>query len=284
MELTSSHLCFTTRSPTIAVITCFWPDHLELHGSLERYRAAKEAIVRRQGTDDIVVVNEDDADAAAIARLSPGHHFGFSTEGEVDVGALHRRTMVLRDAAGTPFKLPPRLFDPPRLQALLAAAATTAAGALPGSSLRRRRLLRRANLRLGLLGDTELIDDGSHNPAKTVPRCTSTLTSRSSPPAGSFESAACPCRAEEQALLEDACAEARRVARLVVLLARQRSASRRSSTGGGRWRRDLDEAIVVARPAPRGCAGVVSPMFPPLPGPRVDAPALEALAATGNTL
>jgi UDP-N-acetylmuramoylalanine--D-glutamate ligase len=49
MELTSSHLCFTTHSPTIAVITCFWPDHLELHGSLERYRAAKEAIVRHQG-------------------------------------------------------------------------------------------------------------------------------------------------------------------------------------------------------------------------------------------
>ena len=48
MELTSSHLCFTTRSPTIAVITCFWPDHLELHGSLERYRTAKEAIVRHQ--------------------------------------------------------------------------------------------------------------------------------------------------------------------------------------------------------------------------------------------
>jgi len=26
MELTSSHLCFTTHSPTIAVITCFWPE------------------------------------------------------------------------------------------------------------------------------------------------------------------------------------------------------------------------------------------------------------------
>ena len=25
---------------SIAVVTCFWPDHLELHGSLERYRAA----------------------------------------------------------------------------------------------------------------------------------------------------------------------------------------------------------------------------------------------------
>ena len=48
-ELTSSHLCFTSRSPAVAVITCFWPDHIELHGSLERYRAAKETIVRHQG-------------------------------------------------------------------------------------------------------------------------------------------------------------------------------------------------------------------------------------------
>ena len=50
MELTSSHLCFTSRSPAVAVITCFWPDHLELHGSLERYRAAKETIVRHAGS------------------------------------------------------------------------------------------------------------------------------------------------------------------------------------------------------------------------------------------
>ena len=41
LELTSSHLCFTSHSPSVAAITCFWPDHLELHGSLERYRARR---------------------------------------------------------------------------------------------------------------------------------------------------------------------------------------------------------------------------------------------------
>jgi len=28
LELTSSHLCFMHRSPSVAAITCFWPDHL----------------------------------------------------------------------------------------------------------------------------------------------------------------------------------------------------------------------------------------------------------------
>jgi UDP-N-acetylmuramoylalanine-D-glutamate ligase len=55
LELTSSHLCFTTRGSTVAVVTSFWPDHIELHGSPERYRAAKEAIVRRQSPSDVVV-------------------------------------------------------------------------------------------------------------------------------------------------------------------------------------------------------------------------------------
>jgi UDP-N-acetylmuramoylalanine--D-glutamate ligase len=291
MELTSSHLCFTTRSPTIAVITCFWPDHLELHGSLQRYRAAKEAIVRRQGAADVVVVNEDDAVAAAIASLSPGHRFGFSTAGEVAEGAfLHRRTMVLRDAAGDrSFKLPPRL-DPPRLQALLAAAATAlAAGVLPEKLPAPETPPYRAT-RVGLLGDTELIDDGmAATPAKTAsalqeyPDASVVLVA-----GGELESAGLPVHAsrEEQALLEDACAEARRVARLVVLFG---PAAQRLAPFFDRRRTlrvaTLDEAIVLASSRAEGARVlVVSPMFPlPLADRERIAPALEALAAPGNT-
>ena len=170
MEPTSSHLCFTTRSPTIAVITCFWPDHLELHGSLERYRAAKEAIVRWQGPDDVVVVNEGDPAAAAIADRSLGRRFGFSTTGEVDAGAfVHGDEVVLRDTVGErSFRAPPRL-DAPRLQALLAAAATTlAAGALP-EQLGPPQVPPFRATRVGKLGATELIDDGmAATPAKTA--------------------------------------------------------------------------------------------------------------------
>ena len=249
MELTSSHLCFTTHSPTIAVITCFWPDHLELHGSLERYRAAKEAIVRHQGPSDIVVANEDDDDAAAIASL-----------------------------------------DAPRLQALLAAAATAlAAGALPETLRAPEPPPYRAAL-VGRLGDTELIDDGmAATPAKTAsalhefPDASVVLVA-----GGELETAGLPVHAsrEERKLLEEACAEARRVARFVVLFGP--AAARLASSFDRRTTRrttTLDEAISLASSHAEGAKVlVVSPMFPlPLEDRERIAPALRALAETGNT-
>ncbi len=285
MELTSSHLCFTTRSPRIAVITCFWPDHLELHGSLHRYRAAKEAIVSRQSPDDVVVVNEDD-DAAAIASASPGRRFGFSARGEVDAGAFVRgKEVVLRDAAGErSFQVPTRM-DGPRLQALLAAAATAlAAGALPEQLGPPQAPPFRAT-RVGRLGATELIDDGmAATPAKTA----AALRRRAAGSVvlvagGELEIAGLPVHSspEEQMLLEQACAEARRVARLVVLFgpaaARLAPFFDRSQTLRAQT---LDEAIALASEhAEEAKVLVVSPMFPLPPADRESiAPALETLA------
>jgi UDP-N-acetylmuramoylalanine--D-glutamate ligase len=291
MELTSSHLCFTTHSPTIAVITCFWPDHLELHGSLERYRAAKEAIVRHQRPSDIVVANEDDDAAAAIASLSPGRHFGFSATREVEAGAFVRGPeMMLRDASGErSFALPPTL-DAPRLQALLAAAATAlAAGALP-ETLRAPEPPPYRAARVGRLGDTELIDDGmAATPSKTAsalhefPDASVVLVA-----GGELEAAGLPVHAsrEERKLLEEACAEARRVARLVVLFGP--AATRLAPSFDRRLTlraTTLDEAIALASTHAEGAKMlVVSPMFPLPPEDRERiAPALRALTETGNT-
>ena len=71
LELTSSHLGFMRESPGVAAITCFWPDHLELHGSVEAYRAAKEVIVRGQAPGHTVVVNADDPATRAFAEITP---------------------------------------------------------------------------------------------------------------------------------------------------------------------------------------------------------------------
>ncbi|HEU0056736.1 MAG TPA: Mur ligase family protein [Gaiella sp.] len=291
MELTSSHLCFTTHSPTIAVITCFWPDHLELHGSLERYRAAKEAIVRHQRPSDIVVANEDDDAAAAMASLSPGRHFGFSATREVEAGAFVRGPeMMLRDASGErSFALPPTL-DAPRLQALLAAAATAlAAGALP-ETLRAPEPPPYRAARVGRLGDTELIDDGmAATPSKTAsalhefPDASVVLVA-----GGELEAAGLPVHAsrEERKLLEEACAQARRVARLVVLFGP--AATRLAPSFDRRLTlraTTLDEAIALASTHAEGAKMlVVSPMFPLPPEDRERiAPALRALTETGNT-
>lgn len=269
MELTSSHLCFTTRSPTIAVVTCFWPDHLELHGSLERYRKAKEGIVRHQSADDVVVVNEDDVDAAAIADLSSGRRYGFSAVRELDAGAfVHENEVVLRDTVGDrTFRLP-RSFDGPRLRALLAATATAlAAGALP-EKLRAPETPPHRAMRVGRLGHTELIDDGmAATPAKTASMLGELADASVVLVAGGeLEIAGLPVHAspEEQQLLAQACAEARRVARLVVLFgpAADRLAPFFDPAQTLRAS-DVDEAIELASEHAQGAKVlVVSPMFP----------------------
>jgi UDP-N-acetylmuramoylalanine--D-glutamate ligase len=269
MELTSSHLCFTTRSPSVAVITCFWPDHLELHGSLERYRAAKEAIVTRQGPDDVVVVNEGDAEAMAIADRSPGRRFGFSTSGEVAAGAFVRGgEIVLRDGVGDrSFRVPPRL-DGPRLQALLGAAATAlAVGALP-ATLPEPEAPPFRGTRVGRLGETELIDDGmAATPAKTASALEGYADGSIVLVAGGeLESVGLAVHAspEEQQLLEHACAEARRAARLVVLFgpAAERLAPHCDPARTLRAA-SLDAAIELASDRAEGARVlVVSPMFP----------------------
>ena len=222
LELTSSHLCFTTHSPSIAVVTCFWPDHLELHGSLERYRAAKETIARGQSAGDVVVANEDDEAAAAIAALSPGRRVGFSATAEVGEGAFLRGGSIVARGGGEERALPlPAGFDGPRRQALLAAvAAATVAGAIP-TSLEELRLPDLRALVVGRRDGVELVDDGmAATPAKTAaalrerPDRSVVLVA-----GGELTSAGLPVHAspEEQRLLEEACAEARRAARLVVL-------------------------------------------------------------------
>jgi UDP-N-acetylmuramoylalanine--D-glutamate ligase len=288
MELTSSHLCFTTHCPSIAVITCFWPDHLELHGSFERYREAKASIVRRQGPDDVVVVNEDDPAAAAIADLSPGRRYGFSTSEELDAGAfVHRHEVVLRDSVGDrSFRVPAQL-DGPRLQAMLAAAAAAlAAGAIP-EQLRPPEAPPHRAARVGLLGKTELIDDGM---AATPAKAASTLDEQEDDSAvlvagGELESAGLPVHAapEEQVLLEHACAEASRVARLVVLFGPAAERLAPHFDAGKTLRAEtLDEAIRRASEHAEGARVlVVSPMFPLSLAERERiAPALASLATS----
>ena len=290
-ELTSSHLCFTSRSPAVAVITCFWPDHIELHGSLERYRAAKETIVRHQGADDVVVVNEDDPAAVEIAALSSGRRVGFSVADEVAEGAFLRGgALVLRDEGGERALRLPDALDRPRLQALLAAAAAAlAVGAAPEAlpSLRAPAL---RSARVGRLGLTELVDDGmAATPAKTaaalLPRANRSVVLVAG---GELESAGLAVHAspEEHALLARACAEARRVARLVVLFGPAGKTlaplldPRRTLVESS-----LDEAIAAAARHAEGAeALLVSPMFPlSLEERKRIAPALEEVARIGNT-
>lgn len=71
-EMSSYQLSEITRSPQIAVITSFFPEHLDYHGSLDAYWEAKARITQFQTPDDLVFFPESSEGAAAMAERSPG--------------------------------------------------------------------------------------------------------------------------------------------------------------------------------------------------------------------
>ncbi|MDD5623836.1 MAG: UDP-N-acetylmuramoyl-L-alanine--D-glutamate ligase, partial [Candidatus Peribacteraceae bacterium] len=78
MEMSSYQLMDLTVSPRIAVITAFFPEHLDYHGSLEAYKEAKKHIARFQTKDDRVFFAADSAGAREIVAESPGKRIPFS--------------------------------------------------------------------------------------------------------------------------------------------------------------------------------------------------------------
>ena len=76
MELSSFQLETVDRSPHIATITNVTPNHLDRHGTMDAYVAAKERIFRFQGPGDCAVLNADDpisrgfAPPRRVARFS----------------------------------------------------------------------------------------------------------------------------------------------------------------------------------------------------------------------
>lgn len=72
LELSSYQLMDLTISPSIAVITSIFPEHLDYHGSFEAYVGAKSHIARFQVPSDKIYCHADDQNALSIAAMSPG--------------------------------------------------------------------------------------------------------------------------------------------------------------------------------------------------------------------
>jgi len=79
MEMSSYQLMDLAVSPHIAVVTAFFPEHLDYHGSVEAYREAKNHITRFQTKEDTVFFAADSAGALEIAQESKGSRIPFST-------------------------------------------------------------------------------------------------------------------------------------------------------------------------------------------------------------
>ena len=75
-ELSSYQLADSQIRPNIAVVTAFFPEHLDYHGSLEAYWEAKSRIARFQEETDAIVFNAAFPECERIAALSAGRKLG----------------------------------------------------------------------------------------------------------------------------------------------------------------------------------------------------------------
>jgi UDP-N-acetylmuramoylalanine--D-glutamate ligase len=104
LEVSSFQLESTEEfRPKIAVILNITPDHLDRHGTFENYALAKERIFAAQTPDDFVVLNADNARAAAAAERAKSKVYWFSLDRTVPQGAWVQEGQVVfrasKDAA-----------------------------------------------------------------------------------------------------------------------------------------------------------------------------------------
>lgn len=141
LEVSSFQLESTVEfHPHIAVILNITPDHLDRHGTFEKYALAKERIFAVQDANDFVVLNADNARVALAASRSAAKVYWFSIEHAVAQGAWVEAGYVVyrpaRDAAietvmplsGIPLKGEHNVEN-----VLAAVCAARLAGAAPGA-------------------------------------------------------------------------------------------------------------------------------------------------------
>lgn len=80
--------------PHVAVHLNLTPDHLDRHGSMENYAAAKESMFLRQGEDDFAVLNYDDPWVSAIAGRTRAQVLWLSLGHQLDQGMYFDGTAI----------------------------------------------------------------------------------------------------------------------------------------------------------------------------------------------
>ncbi|HSM72813.1 MAG TPA: UDP-N-acetylmuramoyl-L-alanine--D-glutamate ligase [Anaerolineales bacterium] len=100
MELSSFQLDQMTISPNIAAILNVTPNHLDRHGTMEAYTAAKARILEFQSKDDAAILGHDDKGAWDLRSKVKGKLYTFSMdalEDGLDGAYLHDGLLNLRD-------------------------------------------------------------------------------------------------------------------------------------------------------------------------------------------
>ncbi len=141
MELSSFQLEWMTRAPHIAAILNIAPNHLDRHGSMQSYVAAKARILDYQRADDIAILNREDSGAWALAGRVRGAlwTFGRGDLPQGQLGAFVRGGAIwLRDEKGDRAILPLadiELIGEHNLLNVLAAVAIAASAGAPAEAI-----------------------------------------------------------------------------------------------------------------------------------------------------
>jgi len=97
-EMSSFQLDLTeSLSPEVAIILNISPDHLDRHGSMENYVAAKRRIFEMQAVDSVAVIGVDDPYGRTMAKTLPQKVIPVSCEGPVE-GGVYVLDGILFDA------------------------------------------------------------------------------------------------------------------------------------------------------------------------------------------
>jgi UDP-N-acetylmuramoylalanine-D-glutamate ligase len=135
-ELTSTHLCHMGRVRVdVGVVTMVRPDHVELHGSLERYYAAKRRVVEAIPPGAPLILPVDDPTTIQALGVDAPPGWGFGAGHGVGFGAFAPGdgTVLLRSATGV--AVAPSVPQGTAGRAAMAAAAAALALGAPADRL-----------------------------------------------------------------------------------------------------------------------------------------------------
>jgi UDP-N-acetylmuramoylalanine--D-glutamate ligase len=130
-----------TFHPWIAVLLNFSPDHLDRHGTVDEYAAAKTRIFAQQTGEDWAVLNADDPPTLTMAQASRSRRLLFSLQGHITDGIVIDDDTIVRRAGIEREPLVPlsaiRLVGPHLVADVLAAAAVASLVGVDGAAMTR---------------------------------------------------------------------------------------------------------------------------------------------------
>jgi len=87
--------------PVVSAILNLTPDHLNRHGTMEAYGAAKAQVAANQSEDEFLVINLDDEQAFALSKNTKATVIPFSRQVKTDRGAyLDGTKIIVKDLEG----------------------------------------------------------------------------------------------------------------------------------------------------------------------------------------